>query len=55
MKYDLKREQKAYWNIYFFNVPSMERTAESSVELKGMLVYQHNFHMLTAHYVRLGM
>jgi hypothetical protein len=54
MKYDLKIEYKAYWNIYFFNFPSMEHIADSSVQFEGIFMYQYNFHMLVTHYEKLS-
>jgi hypothetical protein len=32
----------------------MEHIADSSVELKGVLMYTYNFHMLATHYVKLS-
>jgi hypothetical protein len=32
----------------------MEHIADSSVELKSILLYQYYFHMLVTHYVKLS-
>jgi hypothetical protein len=32
----------------------MEHTADSSVELKGILMYQYDFHILVTHYVKMS-